>query len=380
MKNKLQTYLNYLIAKDGSDLHLKAGSKPYMRIHGELFAIDDSKICHDEMKELAKYILTETQYRQLDDEKEIDCSFSFSGIKRFRVNIFHQIDGLGIAMRAISDKILSIRELNLPNSVKDLADYQSGLVIVSGVTGSGKSTTMAALLDRINRTQKKYIVSIEDPIEFIHKDNMSLITQRAVGTDTNSYANALRAALREDIDAIFIGEMRDTETVEIALHAANTGHLVFSTLHTLNTKESINRIISMFPKEEQDRVRMSLSFVLKGVIAQKLVKDKNGGRVPAVEIMKTTPRISELIREKRDNEILEAIVDGTKIYGTQSFDQSLLSLYNKGIITEDDALKHATNPSDMNLAMKGINNGSRKNILDEKKENKDQKVFDLKRS
>ncbi len=283
-------------------------------------------------------------------------------------------------MRAISDKILSIRELNLPNSVKDLADYQSGLVIVSGVTGSGKSTTMAALLDRINRTQKKYIVSIEDPIEFIHKDNMSLITQRAVGTDTNSYANALRAALREDIDVIFIGEMRDIETVEIALHAANTGHLVFSTLHTLNTKESINRIISMFPKEEQDRVRMSLSFVLKGVIAQKLVKDKNGGRVPVVEIMKTTPRISELIREKRDNEILEAIIDGTKIYGTQSFDQSLLSLYNKGIITEDDALKHATNPSDMNLAMKGINNGSRKNILDEKKENKDQKVFDLKRS
>ncbi|SFV56516.1 Twitching motility protein PilT [hydrothermal vent metagenome] len=358
MEKKLKKYLDYLIKHQGSDLHLKAGSNVYMRVNGELFALKEDKLTHDDMVAIAKDMLTTPQYNQLVESKELDCSYALDETKRFRVNFFYQVGGLSAALRAIPEKILSIDELHLPEVVKDLADLQSGLVLVTGVTGSGKSTTLAAMLDRINKSKRKHIISIEDPVEYMHKEQKSLVTQRAIGTNTHSFANALRSALREDIDIIFIGELRDLETMEIALHAANTGHLVFSTLHTLDAKESISRIIGMFPNEEQERIRMTLSFVLEGVISQRLVKDKEGGRVPAVEVMKGTARISELIVEKRDSEILEAIVKGKEIYGTQSFDQSLLDLYHSKKITQEEALRNATSPSDMSLAIQGIRQAS----------------------
>jgi twitching motility protein PilT len=226
--------------------------------------------------------------------------------------------------------------------------------LVTGVTGAGKSTTIAAMLDRVNKRERKHIISIEDPIEYVHRSKKSLFSQRAIGINTHSFTNGLRSALREDLDIIFIGELRDYESVEIALHAANTGHLVVSTLHTLDAKETISRIVGMFPNEEQDRIRMTLAFVLKGVISQRLVKRKDGGRIPAVEVMRSTKLISDLILDKRDNEILEAIERGKEIYGTQSFDQSLLDLLNKGKITEEEVLKYATNSSDTNLKLQGI--------------------------
>jgi twitching motility protein PilT len=378
MEKKLKQYLDYLIKHNGSDLHLKAGSNVHMRVNGELFALKDDKLTNEDMIEIAKEMLTTPQYNQLIESKELDCSYALDESKRFRVNFFYQVGGLSAVLRAIPEKILSIEELHLPEVVQDLADLPNGLVLVTGVTGSGKSTTLAAMLDRINKKRRKHIISIEDPIEYMHKEQKSLVSQRAIGTNTHSFANALRAALREDIDIIFIGELRDLETMEIALHAANTGHLVFSTLHTLDAKESISRIIGMFPKEEQSRVRMTLSFVLEGVISQRLVKNKEGGRVPAVEVMKGTARIRELIAEKRDNELLEAIVKGKEIYGTQSFDQSLLDLYDKRKINREEALRNATNPSDMSLAMQGIRQATghenAKVTIDKTKE----KFFDLK--
>jgi len=380
MEKKLKKYLDYLIKHQGSDLHLKAGSNVHMRVNGELFALKEDKLTHDDMVAIAKDMLTTPQYNQLVEGKELDCSYALDETKRFRVNFFYQVGGLSAVLRAIPEKILSIDELHLPEVVKDLADLQSGLVLVTGVTGSGKSTTLAAILDRINKSKRKHIISIEDPVEYMHKEQKSLVTQRAIGTNTHSFANALRSALREDIDIIFIGELRDLETMEIALHAANTGHLVFSTLHTLDAKESISRIIGMFPNEEQERVRMTLSFVLEGVISQRLVKDKEGGRVPAVEVMKGTARISELIVEKRDSEILEAIVKGKDIYGTQSFDQSLLDLYHSKKITQEEALRNATSPSDMSLAIQGIRQASGHENVKAMTGNERSNFFNLKNS
>ncbi len=358
MEKKLKKYLDYLIKHNGSDLHLKAGSNVHMRVEGELFALKEDKLSSEDMIKIAKEILTTPQYNQLVDDKELDCSYALNKTKRFRVNFFYQVGGLSAVLRSIPEKIFSIEELHLPEVVKDLADLPSGLVLVTGVTGSGKSTTLAAMLDRINKHRRKHIISIEDPVEYMHKEQKSLVSQRSIGTNTHSFANALRSALREDIDIIFIGELRDLETMEIVLHAANTGHLVFSTLHTLDAKESIGRIIAMFPNDEQERVRMTLSFVLEGVISQRLVKSKEGGRVPAVEVMKGTARIAELISEKRDSEILETIAKGKEIYGTQSFDQSLLDLYNDSKITREEALRNATSPSDISLMIQGIRQAS----------------------
>ena len=285
--------------------------------------------------------------------------------------------GLGVAMRVIPEEILSLEALHLPKVVEKLSELENGLILVTGTTGSGKSTTLAALLDRINKTKRKHIVSIEDPVEYLHKEQLCLISQRSVGSNTQTFSNALRSSLREDVDIIFIGELRDLETMEIALHAANTGHLVVSTLHTMDAKETIGRIIGMFPQEEQDRIRTSLSFVLEAVVSQRLVKTIKGGRIPAVEVLLKTTRIAELIADNRDNEILESIEKGKDIYGTQTYDQSLFALYNKGTISKSAALRHATNPSDLSLNMQGIQkNQEGENKNTEKKENKG--VFDLK--
>lgn len=375
MEKKLQFYLKNLIHNGGSDLHLKSGSIIRLRVNGDLLKLGNKMMTNEELDGIAQAILTDKQYHELTTNKELDCTYVLDEDNRFRVNFFYQLDGLSAVLRIIPVKILTIEELSLPQAISDLADTHRGLVLVTGVTGSGKSTTLAAMIDRINRSQKKHIITVEDPVEFVHQDRECLVSQRGIGQDSHSFSNALKGALREDPDIILVGEMRDLETIEIALHAANTGHLVFSTLHTLDAKETINRVIGMFPQAEQNRIRMTLASVLEGVVSQRLVKTINGGRAAAIEIMKRTARISELIAENRDYELLDTIEEGKEIYGSQSFDQALLDLYHNGKITEEVVLENATNPSDMKLKLQGIG-GDFEDESDTKKDIED--VFDLK--
>ena len=374
MVERLKPLLRRLISNEGSDLHLKSGAIPRVRIHGELRQLGKEHFTPPEVDAIAKEIMTEDQYARLQADKSLDFSYIFGNDYRFRVNFFYQMDGLSAVFRLIPVEILSLDDLNLPEVIKGFTDIHRGLVLVTGVTGSGKSTTLAALIDKINREKRQHIISIEDPIEFIHKDKKCLINQRAIGQDTYSFADALRSALREDPDVILIGEMRDLETINIAMHAANTGHLVFGTLHTLDAKETINRIIGMFSKEEQNRIRTSLASVLEGVISQRLVPSTDGGRTAAIEILKKTARIEHLILENRDYEIPDALFEGKEIYGTQTFDQALLDLLREGRITEETTLAYATNPADMKLKMEGIGKGA---ILKDIS-NKTVDVFDLK--
>lgn len=365
MKERLKLYLDKLKEYGGSDLHLSAGAKIHIRINADLHILGNEKLTNEEMIEIAKKILPTGKYDELVEAEEFDCSYSLYDGRRFRVNFFYQVDGLSAVIRIIPKNILSLDELHLPPVVKNLADLNHGLVLITGVTRSGKTTTLAAIIDRINQNRKKHIITIEDPIEYVHENIKSLVSQRAVGINTRSFANALRSALREDIDVVMVGELRDLETVRMAIDAANTGHLVFATLHTHDAKESINRIIGMFPKEEQDHVRMTLSFVLEGVVSQRLVDTLDEGRTLAVEVMRRTSRIAELILENRDNEILEMMIRGKETYGSQSFDQSLLDSYNQGKISEEEALKNATVPSDLKLM-----------IQESEQVSRDGKVFD----
>jgi len=377
MEKKLQFYLKNLIHNGGSDLHLKSGAIIRLRINGDLLKLGDKELTHEELDGIAQAILTEKQYSDLVKNKELDCTYVLDEDNRFRVNFFYQLNGLSSVMRIIPVKILTLEELALPSIITELSELHRGLVLVTGVTGSGKSTTLAAMLDHINRTKKKHIITVEDPVEFVHKDRDSLVSQRGIGQDSHSFSNALKGALREDPDIILIGEMRDLETIEIALHAANTGHLVFSTLHTLDAKETINRVIGMFPKEEQNRIRITLASVLGGVVSQRLVKTVDGKRAAAIEVMKQTPRISDLIANNMDYEILDTIEEGKEIYGSQSFDQALLDLFNSGRVDRDVVLEHATNPSDMKLKLQGIGISSGDSTANpDDKKNKD--IFDLK--
>jgi len=358
MEKRLITYLKSLKANGGSDLHLKAGAIIRLRINGFLKLLGKEKMTAEEMILLAKEIMAPERFAALEKDKNLDFTYVLDEKSRFRVNFFHQMDGYSAVFRIIPVDIPSIDDLKLPEVIKDFTEFHRGLVLVTGVTGSGKSTTLAAMLDRINNHEKKHIITIEDPIEFIHKDKGCLVNQRSLGQDTNSFSDALRGALREDPDIILVGEMRDLETIDIAMHAANTGHLVFSTLHTLDAKETIDRIIGMFPTAEQNRIRTSLASVLEGVISQRLVSTKDGGRTAAIEILKKTARIEQLILEDRDYEILDALFDGKDIYGTQTFDQALIDLYDQRRITEKTVMENATNPSDMKLKLQGIGKGA----------------------
>lgn len=357
MKEKLNKYLKTLVAHKGSDLHIKAGAVPRVRIDGVLRKLGDEVLGPEAVNTLVREITTADQYVELKEKKSLDMAYILDEKSRFRVNIFYQMNGLSIVMRLIPVEIPDFESLRLPEVIKNFADKPRGLVLVTGVTGSGKSTTLAAILNRINEKYYKHIITLEDPIEFVHKDKKCLINQRAIGQDSNSFRDALPAALREDPDIILVGEMRDTETIDLALHAANTGHLVFSTLHTLDAKETINRVIGMFPEEEQNRVRLSLASVLEGVISQRLVPTTEGGRIAAVEVMVKTARIEELIAENRDFEIPDAIAEGREIYGSQTFDQHLYDLVVKGVITEEVALEFSTSPSDLKLRLEGIGRG-----------------------
>ena len=375
MEEKLKLYLRTMISNKGSDLHIKSGSIVRVRIDGVLKLLGKEAVSAQTVDAIAQEIMTQEQYEKLKSDKSLDFTYVLSEEYRFRVNFFYQMDGLSAVFRVIPVKIASLDELNLPEAIKTFTQIQRGLVLVTGVTGSGKSTTLAALLDKINNEQKKHIITIEDPIEFIHKDKGCLINQRSIGQDTRSFSDALRGALREDPDIILVGEMRDLETIDIALHAANTGQLVFSTLHTLDAKETIDRIIGMFEKDEQNRIRGSLASVLEGVISQRLIPTKTGGRIAGIEILKKTARIQQLIMENRDYEIPDALSEGKEIYGTQTFDQALLDLVRFDTISQETALEYASNPSDLKLKMQGVGKGA---LVDENAYMRKTEVFDFK--
>ncbi len=350
---KVRAYLKRMVEAGGSDLHLKANSVVRARINGDIIPLSGEVLTKQDALTFAKEILR-TRFVEFVEQKELDFVYPFDEKSRFRVNIFFQMDGVSAVFRTIPVDILTIEQLNLPSVIHRFTEIERGLILVTGVTGSGKSTTLAAIMNEINHNRRKHIITIEDPIEFVHKDRKCIINQRSVGQDTLSFANALRAALREDPDIILVGEMRDVETIEIALHAADTGHLVFSTLHTLDAKETVNRIVSMFATEEQNRVRLTLAGVLQGIISQRLIPTVDGKRAAALEILVRTARIEQLIMENRDVEIRDTIEEGKQIYGSQSFDQAILDLWKAGRISTEEAFNYATTPADLKLKMEGL--------------------------
>ena len=353
---KVRAYLKKMIDNGGSDLHIKANAVIRARINGNIVQFSGGIFSKQDALTFAKELL-KSRYPEFVEKKEIDLVYPFDERNRFRVNVFFQMDGVSAVFRVIPVTIPTFKDLHLPEILKVFTQKERGLVLVTGVTGSGKSTTLATLINEINITKKKHIITIEDPIEFVHKDRGCIINQRSVGQDTLSFGTALRAALREDPDIILVGEMRDRETINLALHAADTGHLVFSTLHTIDAKETINRIIAQFPTEEQNRVRLSLAGVLQGVVSQRLIPTVDGERRAAMEILVRTPLIEKLIMENRDYEIRDAIENGRDHYKSQSFDQSILDLYHDGIISKEQAMENATSPSDLALKMSGLSSG-----------------------
>ncbi|MDO9207565.1 MAG: PilT/PilU family type 4a pilus ATPase [Sulfuricurvum sp.] len=378
---KIRGYLRRMVDAGGSDLHIKANGVVRARVNGEVIPLSGEILSKDDALIFAKELLR-TRFPELVEKKELDLVYPFDENTRFRINIFFQMEGISAVFRLIPVKILTIDELKLPDVVHTFSQMERGLVLVTGVTGSGKSTTLAALIHEINLTKRKHIITIEDPIEFVHKDRKCIINQRSVGQDTYSFGSALRAALREDPDIILVGEMRDMETIEIALHAADTGHLVFSTLHTLDAKETVNRIVSVFPSVEQNRVRMTLSSVLKGVISQRLIPTVEGKRVAALEVLVRTARIEQLIAENRDIEIPDTIAEGKELYKSQTFDQGILDLYLTGRISRNDALAYATSPSDLKLKMEGLSGVIDKSQFGQEespKEFKEEEIIALKR-
>lgn len=350
---KIRAYLQRMIDAGGSDLHIKSNAVVRARINGDIIPLSGEILSKEDALTFAKELLR-GRFNEFVKSKELDLVYPYDEKTRFRVNIFFQMDGVSAVFRVIPVKILSIDDLNLPSVVRKFTDVERGLVLVTGVTGSGKSTTLAAIINEINWKKRKHIITIEDPIEFVHKDRKCIVNQRSIGQDTHSFSSALRAALRQDPDIILVGEMRDLETIEIALHAADTGHLVFSTLHTLDAKETINRIISVFPGEEQNRVRLTMASVLQGIVSQRLIPTLDGKRTAAVEVLVKTPRIEQLIMDGRDVEIKDAIEDGKEIYGSQSFDQGILDLYIAKKISKEEAFAYATSASDLKLKMEGL--------------------------
>lgn len=347
--------------KGASDLHLKVGSHPVLRIDGELIALVDLKrLMQEDTIAMAFSIMNNRQKQKFKDHLEIDIAYSVPGLGRFRCNIFQQRGTVGLVLRVIPVKILTVRELNLPLVLEKISMEQRGLVLCTGTTGSGKSTTLASMIDYVNAHRKAHIITIEDPIEFLHRDKKSLINQREVEVDTRSFSGALRSALREDPDVILVGEMRDYETIETAITAAETGHLVLSTLHTLDATETINRIISVFPPHQQKQVRLQLAQVLKAVVSLRLLPRADGqGRVPATEVLVSTALIRDYIINKEKTRLIpDAIAQGISQYGMQTFDQSLYALLKKGMITYEEALMRATNPEEFKLRLQGISSTS----------------------
>ena len=354
---ELNEILLEALTRGASDVHIKIGQPPIVRIDGQLKSMEGSKpYNYNEVNQMALGIMNEWQKERFLREKEVDMGYEIHGLGRFRVNIYQQRGKIRIALRIVPYQIKGVQELNLPNVIEKISMENRGLILVTGTTGSGKSTTLASMIDIINSRKTCHVITIEDPIEFVHDDKKAIVDQREVGSDTGTFANALRSALRQDPDVILIGEMRDFETIETALTAAETGHLVMSTLHTIDAKETVTRVISTFPPYHQRQVRMQLAGVIKGIVSQRLVPKADGvGRVPAVEILVSTARIRECIIEKEKTaEIQDAIAKGYTTYGMQTFDQSLMALLKRGLISYDEALRQSTNPDDFALRVKGI--------------------------
>ncbi|WP_243372076.1 PilT/PilU family type 4a pilus ATPase [Geotalea sp. SG265] len=360
----LNEILTIAVKARGSDIHIKTGMPPIVRIDGRLRAIPNAeRLTAEHVMNMAMGIMNERQQKHFDENFEVDLAYGVPGLGRFRVSVYAQRGSIAMVFRAIPFGIPSLDTLNLPPVLKKIALEERGLVLVTGTTGSGKSTTLAAMVDYINENRNCNIITIEDPVEYLHKDKKSIISQREVGFDTSSFGRALTSSLRQDPDVILVGEMRDFETIETALTAAETGHLVMSTLHTLDAAETINRIISVFPPYHQRQVRMQLSGIIKGVVSQRLVPRADGkGRVPAVEVMVGTARIRDCIDDKeKTKQIPEAIAQGFTTYGMQTFDQSLMQLFSKKLITYEEALRQSTNPDDFALKVSGISSTSDSN-------------------
>jgi twitching motility protein PilT len=346
--------LRYVVERESSDLHIKVASPPMARIHGALHPIDDAESLSEEETEAAlEHILTDAALlKEFADEGEVDFSYEIRGLSRFRVNAFRQRGWVSIACRAIPFQVRTIDDLGLPDVIRDLAEEPRGIVLLTGTTGSGKSTTLAAMIDHINSSRSRHVVTLEDPIEYLHRDKLSIINQREVGQDTESFARAMRRVLRQDPDVILIGEMRDEETVRTALAAAETGHLVLSTLHTLDASETINRIIDFFPPHLQQQARVMLASTLRGAVSQRLVPVRHGnGRVAVCEVMVVTGRIQDLILNPQETgRITEVIAEGS-YYGMQTFDQALLKHVVAEHITEETAFEVASSAHDFKLML-----------------------------
>src|SRR5438876_5892706 len=343
--------------RKASDLHLKVGSHPVLRINGELIPLVETKrLMQEDTIAMAFSIMSNRQKQKFKDNLEIDIAYSVPGLGRFRCNVFQQRGTVGLVLRVIPMQIRSIDDLGLPAVLKKIAEEERGLVLVTGTTGSGKSTSLAAMIDHVNNTREAHVMTVEDPIEFLHRDAKSIINQREVAVDTKSFAHALRSALRQDPDVILVGEMRDFETIETGLLAAETGHLVFSTLHTLDATETINRIVAVFPPHQQKQIRLQLASVLKAVISQRLIPKADGkGRVAAVEVMIGTAFIRDCIVDKDKTHLIHgAIAAGTSQYGMQTFDQSIFALYEQGLVSYEEALRWASNVDEFKLKVQGI--------------------------
>lgn len=372
-KEMIQQMLN----NNASDIHLRVGLRPTLRIDGRLHAADDQVLMPQDMEKILSQILTETQLQKFHQKREMDLALSISKMGRFRINLYKQRGTVGIAIRQVNTIIPTFEELNLPTIVRDISNARHGLIIVTGTTGSGKSTTLASMIEYINSTRAENILTIEDPIEYIYRDKKSIISQREVGGDTDSFATALRHAFRQDPDIVLIGEIRDADTMGIALTAADTGHLVLTTLHTMNAVETISRIISFFPPHQHQQIRLLLAGTLKSVVCQKLLPRSDGpGRVPAVEIMVSTASIREcIIDQMKTPQILDLVESGTIQYGMQSFDQSLMKLFRSGLITYEEAIAHSTNPDDFDLRCKGITSASDRGWTEMQPETKKDSLF-----
>lgn len=358
---EINDLLKTAIAQEASDLHIKVGSPPILRIAGDLVPLaSENRLTQQDAMKIAFAVMNPGQRDVFKKKNELDLAYSVPGLGRFRCNAFIQRGTIGLVFRVIPMKIPTFEDLHLPEVLRKLSLEERGLILVTGTTGSGKSTTLAAMIDYINMNRTSNIITIEDPIEYLHRDKKSIVNQREIGSDTESFGRALRSALRQDPDVILVGEMRDFETIQTALTAAETGHLVFSTLHTIDATETVNRVIAVFPPYQHKQVRIQLSSVIKGIVSMRLMPRADGkGRVPAVEVLIATAMIRDCILDPDKTKLIPDVIGQGKLhYGMQTFDQSLFDLYKSGLITYEEALRRATNPDDFVLKVKGVHSTS----------------------
>lgn len=363
MATRLEDLMAEMVEARASDLFLKAGTPPCLRIDGVINTLDFPDLAMSDVESIAYKLMSEDQVKYFENNMEMDLAIGISGIGRFRVNVYRQRGSLGMVFRHVTNPDFTIEQLNLPAAIQTLAEKRRGLILVTGTTGSGKSTTLAAMMNHVNKMRRCHIVTIEDPIEFLHQDKMAIISQREVGFDTKGFKEALRHVLRQSPDVILIGEMRDLETIQTAISAAETGHLVLSTLHTIDSTQTVERIINFFPAYLHNQIRLELSMCLQGIVSMRLLQMASGrGRIPAVEVLIGTPTMKKLIYEGRTLELLQYIEDGQH-FGMQSFNQSLIQLWREGKVRYEDALANATSPDEFRMMAEGIGTGTRKKEL-----------------